>query len=235
MALSTLPPVFAVYNKATETFQLLQPEYAEDNSIQRLKIWARPDFATWQQADEATRYALMTWMNGQEWYVIREPADYDLQTTKIHGQDYTFAYTGYQLVWSNFRIHKARNTYTASEWNNAPAIHVLEFQNHQVYPREEVTQIYTRWSDVSPQDLNQRVGIMQYNFTNPDADLESGESEEEVRPERSRSWSDFSDIMDDEINERIFSRKGVKGCALMAVSTVLTIWATTMLFFVAGQ
>lgn len=236
MVLSTLPSVFAVYNKATETFQLLQSEYAEDNSIQRLKVWARPDFQTWQQADEGTRFALMAWMNGQEWYVIREPCDHNLQTAKIHDQDYSFAYTGYQLVWSNFRIHKGRTTYTTNEWNNAPAIHILEFQNHQVYPREQVTQIYTRWSDVAPQDLNHRVSVMQNAFNGTEVDLESGESEEdEVRPERSRSWSDFSDIMDDEINERIFSRKAVKGCALMAVSSVLTIWVMATLFFVAGQ
>lgn len=229
-----LPSVFAVYNKATETFTLLQPEYTEDNSISRLKQWARPDFQTWQQADEATRFALMSWMNGQEWFVIREPCDYTLQTAKIHDQDYTYAYTGYQLVWSNYRIHKGRTTYTTSEWNNAPAIHVLEFQNHLIYPREGIAQVYTRWSDVAPQDLTHRVSVMQNNFTNPEADIESGESEEDVRPERSRSWSDFSDIMDDEINARIFSRNAIKGCAIMAISSLLMIWVMAFLFLVAG-
>ena len=235
MALSVPPPVFAVYNKATETFQLIETEYADDGSVQRLKQWSRPDFQTWKQADEATRFALMIWMNGQEWYVIREPCEHSLQTAKIHDQDYTYAYTGYQLVWSNYRIHKGRATYTKSEWNNVPTIDVLEFQNHQVYPREGLEQIYARWSDVAPQDLTHHVSVMQNTFNGTEVDLESGELEDEARPERSRSWSDFSDIMDDEINERIFSRKAVKGCALMAVSSMLTIWVMATLFFVAGQ
>lgn len=146
----SIPNVFAIYRRETETFQLLQFEVDEHGNVPRLKNWAQPTFR-----ERTNDPAVRPWINGQEWYV--EPSEKQEETPLIHSivihdQTYHFWRLGYRLVWSNYAVHSRKSTIAAKTWSESPCIEVLEFSSRYIYPRVN-TGFYPRWVSSKPADL----------------------------------------------------------------------------------
>lgn len=152
-----LPKVFAIYRQSTETFQLLQAEYDEDDNIIRLKQWAQPSVQDIKSMTKETHEQYKCWLNGNEWYVeINNQSTNELKVhdVEIHNQNYKWYHTGYKLVWSNYHIHSRRNSLGAHTWNSSPSIPILDFSSRSIYPRT-YSSFYPRWVSVKSSDLSE--------------------------------------------------------------------------------
>lgn len=140
-----LPSIFAVYRHETESFQLIQLDY-ENNEIVRFKNWSRPDAIAIQK-----NAYYKCWAKGQEWYVVPtynlgalEPPQ--CHTFHMSGREYEWWSLRHCLVWSNYEIHQNRYGSTQDAWMRSPRIPVLEFSSKLIYPRT-VLDVYPRWCD----------------------------------------------------------------------------------------
>jgi len=154
---ASLPALFAIYRTDLEQFQLIQPEFNEKGSIQRLKNWARPDKASWRQSSEEEREAMLPWFHGQEWYVVptstagsNEPPH--IYSVKIHDDTYYWWFLRHKLVWSDYLTHHHRAGKMVNDWKASPSIPIIECNTKLIYPRTN-TGFYARWSDCVPMAL----------------------------------------------------------------------------------
>jgi hypothetical protein len=235
--MKSFPRIFAVYNKSTESFHLLQTEI-EDEKIVRLKQWRRPDYSDWKKADDDEKITMMPWMTGQEWYIVpQSEREHAKGTAEIHDQIYSFSELPYDLIWSNYIIHRGRNSYTRDEWDTAPGVPVVELSSRRILPRE-LAEVHVRWSEVHPklflQSLEQEGETMLFPPL-PNSDAEELESEVEVednqlrrRTRRARSWSDASEMLEEEIEDMCCSREAQKGCALLTIAFMTVLWVVAL-------
>lgn len=151
----SLPKVFAIYRRESETFQLLTYDSDENGNILRLKNWSRPHnphgIRVGEEDSEATR-----WYIGTEWYV--EPTsdnDETLHPIQMHDKEYQWWSLQHKLVWSSYMVYHNRHDmeHAQDAWANAPQIPVLEFSSRHIYPRMDVLGFYPRWASANPQDI----------------------------------------------------------------------------------
>jgi hypothetical protein len=130
----SLPSLFAIYRRDTESFQFLQAEKDVDGKNQRLKNWAPPDTEHFHPSS--------AWGKGNRWFVVptdrvgSPPCIYKIQ---IHGQDYSWWSLHHMLVWSTTEIYSSASTPAAPVWMESPSILVVEFNNKRIYPREDTS------------------------------------------------------------------------------------------------
>lgn len=130
----TLPSIFAIYRRDTESFQFLQLEKDCDGQNQRLKNWASPDAEQFPSSS--------AWGKGNRWFVVptdrvgSQPCIYKIQ---IHGQDYSWWSLRHMLVWSTTEIYSSASSPVAPIWMESPTILVVEFNNKRIYPRENTS------------------------------------------------------------------------------------------------
>lgn len=239
----SFPKIFAVYNKATESFSLLQSEQ-DDGKIVRLKQWCRPDYSTWKAADDEKKIALMPWMTGQEWYIVPQITRTIAKgQIEIHDQIYSYTELPYDLIWSNYIIHRGRHTYSRDEWDSAPGVPVVELSSRRILPRE-LAEVHVRWSEVHPKQflstLNEEGSTMLFPpLPSSEAEEEGLETEESSirrRTRRARSWSDASDMLEEEIEKTCCSKEALKGCAILSVAMVVAIWTIVLpMLIIAAQ
>jgi len=234
------PGVFALYNKAKDTFSLLQCE-EQDGKIVRLKQWSRPDYSVWKASEDDEKIRLMPWMTGQEWFVVSSHNQQrNVGQVEIHSQNYNYSVLPYELIWSNYIIHRGRNSYTQKEWDTAPAVPIVELSSRRILPRE-LAEVHARWSEVSQKLFKHVVekegSSMMYPLL-PSSDVEEehedDESDSGVRRRRHRSWSDVSDMLEEEIEETCCSKRAIQGCALLSVSLVSLLWVITIPMIILG-
>lgn len=211
--MASFPSVFAVFNKETETFTLQQPIVDDDGTIARLKPWARPTHTGWVRASDEDRMAMMPWMTGQEWYVypsstypkVRPSLEGSVQCITIHTQTYKYIFLGYELVWSNYKIHKNRDSYMQEAWGYAPRIPIIAFSTSRVFPRTNLD-IHARWANVSTLDMktSQKSAIMLLLNTSfvDDETTEEETTEEEVEEGEIVEDNDSSDTDTENIRRR---------------------------------
>ena len=236
----TFPKIFAVYNKATESFSLLQTE-EEDGKIVRLKQWCRPDYSDWKKADDEEKISLMPWMTGQEWYIVsRHQTETSTQKIDIHDQEYEYCILPYDIIWSNYIIHRGRHSYTANQWHTAPGVPIVELSSRRILPRE-LMEVHVRWSEVHPKLFK---SVLESNGETLDypplpysdgEDIASNGSGSDVetdgmrrRTRRARSWSDASDMLEEEIEDMCCSREAQQGCAIISVAFLVVLWVIAL-------
>lgn len=164
--MSSIPKVFAIYRAETETFQILQPDVAEDGSILRLKNWARPDICDYNHASPMEREELTKWFRGQEWYVVPSSSETKpivIHKVIIHEQTYAWWFCRHMLVWSNYMIHGARHGVYKDEWKQSPSIPIIQLNTKLIYPRTNLA-MYPRWTDSTPEALKQMTQKGQTEF-----------------------------------------------------------------------
>lgn len=231
-----LPPVFAVYNKSTESFSLLQI-VEEDGKIKRLKQWSRPDYSVWKAADDDEKMKLMPWMTGQEWYILsKEDEEMDIKTTEINTYSVSYSILPFEMIWTNYIIHRGRNSYTQKEWDTAPAVPIVLFSSRRILPHE-LSEIHVRWSEIHPSVFKQSLEEQTVALLPPLPNSEGEEEQEEEtslrhRKRRTRSWSDVSDMLEEEIEETCCSKRALEGCAFLAVSVVIMLWTIIIPFLI---
>lgn len=139
-----LPEIFAIYWHNTQTFQLLESEFKDQNY--ELKSWTPPF---------REKNAAKAWKIGQEWYV--EPIEKNKNEINIY-QDSICDRVRYwwplnhRLVWSNYDVHSRRFSYGEETWAKSPSIPILEIQSGIIYPRV-IYGFYPRWAASKPKDL----------------------------------------------------------------------------------
>jgi hypothetical protein len=146
-----LPKVFAIFHQETETFKLLQPEFAENGKITRLKPW----------------YHEPHYGKGQEWFVVPTynqgtATPSESHRVVIHDNIYVFWSLRHSLIWSDYIVHACRHDQTKYEWMNSLRIPVIEFNSKLIYPRLE-SNFYARWSS-TPEKLIYELerGVVEY-------------------------------------------------------------------------
>ena len=238
-----LPPVFAVYNKSSESFSLLQI-VEEDGKIKRLKQWSRPDYAVWKAADDDEKIRLMPWMTGQEWYILsKEVEEIDTKTVEINTYSVPYKILPFEIIWTNYIIHRGRNSYTQKEWNTAPAVPIVQLGSRRNLPHE-LSEIYARWSEVHPSVFKQSFEKHYTTLLPPLPNSEGEEENKEMQSEEdsslrrrtrhTRSWSDVSDMLEEEVEASCCSKRALEGCALLAVSIVIMLWMIVIPFLIVA-
>lgn len=218
--MKTFPRIFAVYNKAMESFSLLQTEMDGDKIV-RLKQWCRPDYSDWKKADDDTKIELMPWMTGQEWYIVpQSEREHAKGQIEIHDQIYSYTELPYDLIWSNYIIHRGRNSYTRDEWDTSPGVPVVELSSRRILPRE-LTEVHARWSDVHPKEFLSTLDEQGSKMLFPPLPHSEGEEEES----RGRSWSDASDMLEEEAYDMCCGDNATKGFAILILSFFIALFS----------
>lgn len=220
--MKSFPRVFAVYNKATENFFILKTEIDGDKIV-RLKQWRRPDYSDWKTADDDRKIDLMPWLTGQEWYIVpqteREHAKGQIE---IHDQVYSYTELPYDLIWSNYIIHRGRHSYTRNEWDTSPGIPVVELNSRRILPRE-LTEIYVRWSEIHPKEFVSTLDEEGSKMVFPPLPHSEGEDEP-----RERSWSETSDEIEVGPYDMCCNDDAVKGFAIVIISFFFSLFAVCL-------
>jgi hypothetical protein len=226
--MKSFPRIFAVYNKALESFSLLQTELDGDKIV-RLKQWCRPDYSDWKKADDDEKVAMMPWMTGQEWYIVpQSEREHAKGQIEIHDQIYSYTELPYDLIWSNYIIHRGRNSYTRDEWDAAPGVPVVELSSRRILPRE-LTEVHVRWSEVHPKEFTSNLDEQGSKMLFPPLPSSDGEEEH-----RARSWSDASDMLEEEAYHMCCSEDAVKGFAILSISFFIALFSVSLPMLVAA-
>jgi hypothetical protein len=129
-----LPPVFAVYQKETNSFLFLESELQLYGSKYGFKLWKRPVKSCWKNYKESDRSRMMTWFQGQQWYCVPNlTQSYNLYEITLREKTYTYWRVCHELVWGDSTIQFARST----DWTKWPTIPVLEFNAKSLIPWQE--------------------------------------------------------------------------------------------------
>ena len=129
-----LPPVFAVYQKETNSFLFLESELELYGSKYRFKLWKRPVKSCWKNYKESDRSRMMTWFQGQQWYCIPDlTQSFQLYEITLREKTYTYWHVCHQLLWGDSVIQFAQPT----DWTTWPTIPVLEFNATSLIPSQE--------------------------------------------------------------------------------------------------
>jgi hypothetical protein len=146
-----LPPIFAVYNSGTQSFQLFQPDMILNNVV-GIKTWSRPVKSCWKVYNTEKRKAMLPWLYGEQWYVIPtlqldEPI---IHTVRIYKRAYCYWYLNHMIVWADIIPPKQLDQHHI--WSHYPHIPILEFQSNIIYPSYQ-TEIVPNWYRCGPQTI----------------------------------------------------------------------------------
>jgi len=141
----TLPQIFAIYQKDTNTFVLLQSDLTLYGSKYRFKLWNRPVKTCWSTYTQEEKHSVVPWFKGEQWFVVKD-------TTLVHGirtinlleREYTYWYLGHTLVWSS-----STDPLTVSSIMKCPSIPILEFNARTIF-HPKMTGFRANWYDTTP-------------------------------------------------------------------------------------
>jgi len=130
----SLPPVFAVYQKETNSFLFLESELELHGSKYCFKLWKRPVKSCWKTYKGYDRHKMLAWFQGQQWYCIPDLTQpCNLSEIILREKTYTYWRVCHQLLWGDSTIQFARPT----DWTKWPTIPVLEFNAKSLIPWQE--------------------------------------------------------------------------------------------------
>jgi hypothetical protein len=145
MEKSSLPPVFAVYNRETKLFQIFQKEIKLNGIIYRIKPWVRPVKYYWRACFEETdRSSMALWFQGEQWYAIpkKEEPSHRLHKVRIYNKIYYYWYLNHSLLWASHEFDRKEES--QDKWAVYPQVPILEFNTRSLYPNT-LTNIQPTW------------------------------------------------------------------------------------------
>lgn len=151
----SLPPIFAIYRSATQTFQFLQVETVESEN--RLKSWTPPIKDGQKTLDELDSPTAKSWQSGAEWYVEplsnTNPREINIYQTQINNKSVFWWSMNHTLIWSNYNVHSRRSSLGEEAWKMSPSIPIIEIAPELPYPRTTYG-FYPRWVTSKAKDLD---------------------------------------------------------------------------------
>lgn len=169
-----LPDLFAIYQRNSKSFHLIQLVKDKRGAIQRMNSCILPDFTKWNEFSDELKSTLFNeaWCEGDEWFVeptMKVGETSTIHTVNIDDKDYQWWSLHHSLVWSNQEIYNLRDEDLCDKWNTCPAIHVIEFSpaaysdhiNHLL----DIT-IYPNWALSTPKDIEDEMGKAAIHYNN---------------------------------------------------------------------